>query len=66
MALFFLYEVYNLIKVIMAHKIKVAKEGAISSEQEEEIKRLAIQEYLQKQAEQTTQNTENTDKPEEK
>jgi signal peptidase len=66
MALFFLYEVYNLVKIIMAHKIKVAKEGAISSEQEEEIKRLAIQEYLQKQAEQTTQNTENTDKPEEK
>ena len=66
MALFFFYEVYCLIKIIMENKVKKAKAEALSPEQEEEIKRLAIQEYLQKQAEQTTKNTENTDKPEEK
>jgi signal peptidase len=60
MALFFLYEVYNLIKIIMAHKVKKARAEGISAEQEEEIKRLAVEEYLrnqQKQAE-NSQNSE--------
>lgn len=49
MALFFFYEVYNLIKLIMAHKISKAKSDAITPEMEEEIKRQAIQEFLAKQ-----------------
>ena len=49
MALFFFYEVYNLVKIIMAHKLSKAKAEALSPEQEEEIKRLAIQEYLASQ-----------------
>lgn len=49
MALFFFYEVYNLIKIIMAHKISKAKSDAITPEMEEEIKRQAIQEFLAKQ-----------------
>lgn len=61
MALFFLYEVYNLIKIIMANKVNKAKAEALSPEQEEEIKRLAIEEYLAKQQAQNTQNTENTE-----
>ena len=56
MGLFFVYEVYNLIKIIMAHKLKEAKEGAISSEQEEEIKRLAIEEYIKSQQNATKQS----------
>ena len=52
MALFFIYEVYNLIKIIMERKVKKATEAAtaVSAEAEEEIKRRAIQEYLAKQA----------------
>lgn len=50
MALFFLYEVYNLIRIIMAYKVNKAKTAAISPEQEEEIKRQAVQEYLAQQA----------------
>jgi signal peptidase len=63
MALFFLYEVYNLVKIIMAHKVKKARAEGISAVQEEEIKRLAIEEYLKNQQTQTesTQNTENTE-----
>ena len=57
MGLFFVYEVYNLIKIIMAHKLKEAKEGAISSEQEEEIKRLAIEEYIKSQQNAEQSNT---------
>ena len=49
MALFFLYEVYNLIKIIMAYKVNKAKQEALSPEQEEEIKRLAVEEYLKSQ-----------------
>jgi signal peptidase len=49
MALFFLYEVYNLIKIIMAYKVNKAKQEALSSEQEEEIKRKAVEEYLKSQ-----------------
>ena len=60
MALFFLYEVYNLIKIIMAYKVNKAKQEALSPEQEEEIKRLAVQEYLAQQAKesQTLENKE--------
>jgi signal peptidase len=60
MALFFLYEVYNLVKIIMAQKVKKAKAEALSPEQEEEIKRLAVQEYLAQQAKesQTLENKE--------
>jgi hypothetical protein len=60
MALFFLYEVYNLVKIIMAQKVKKAKAEALSPEQEEEIKRLAVQEYLAQQAKesQTSENKE--------
>ena len=47
MALFFLYELYALIKIIMDNKIKKAK--AASAVDEEEIKRRAIEEYLAQQ-----------------
>jgi signal peptidase len=60
MALFFLYEVYNLVKIIMAHKVSTAKAEALSPEMEEEIKRQAIQEYLAKQNAES-QNTNNTE-----
>jgi signal peptidase len=56
MALFFFYEVYCLIKIIMENKVKKAK--ALSPEQEEEIKRLAIQEYLAQQEQQNSENKE--------
>ena len=49
MALFFLYEVYNLIKIIMEQKVNTAK-ATVSAEAEEEIKRRAIEEFLAKQA----------------
>lgn len=62
MTLFFLYEVYNLVKIIMAHKVSKAKAEALSPDKEEEIKRLAIEEYLasQKQAE-VEQNSNTTE-----
>lgn len=58
MALFFFYEVYCLIKIIMENKVKKAKAEALSPEQEEEIKRLAIQEYLAQQEQQNSENKE--------
>lgn len=48
MALFFIYEVYNLIKIIMEQKLKKAT-ATVSQETEEEIKRRAIEEYLAQQ-----------------
>lgn len=48
MALFFLYEVYNLIKIIMEQKLKKAS-ATVSAETEEEIKRRAIEEFLAQQ-----------------
>ena len=48
MALFFLYEVYNLIKIIMEQKLKKAT-ATVSAETEEEIKRRAIEEFLAQQ-----------------
>jgi signal peptidase len=63
MALFFLYEVYNLIKIIMAHKVKKARVEGISAEQEEEIKRLAVEEYLKNQQNQT-ENLKNSEEKE--
>lgn len=49
MALFFMYELYNLIKILMEQKMKKAA-VAVSAETEEEIKRRAIEEYLAQQA----------------
>jgi signal peptidase len=49
MALFFLYEVYNLIKLIMEQKMKKVS-ASVSQETEEEIKRRAIEEFLAQQA----------------
>ena len=49
MALFFMYELYNLIKILMEQKMKKASE-TVSAETEEEIKRRAIEEYLAQQA----------------
>lgn len=49
MALFFLYEVYNLIKIIMEQKLQKAS-ATVSAETEEEIKRRAIEEFLAQQA----------------
>ena len=45
--LFFLYELYNFISLITAER---AKKKPVSAETEEEIKRRAIEEYLQQQA----------------
>ena len=51
MALFFIYELYNLIKILMEQKMqKVAASASISAETEEEIKRRAIEEFLAQQA----------------
>ena len=51
MALFFVYEVYNLIKILMEQKMQKAMATAtVSQETEEEIKRRAIEEYLAQQA----------------
>ena len=63
MALFFLYEVYNLIKIIMAQKVKKARAEGISAEQEEEIKRLAVEEYLKNQQKQA-ENSQNSEEKE--
>jgi signal peptidase len=63
MALFFLYEVYNLIKIIMANKVKKARAEGISAEQEEEIKRLAVEEYLRNQQKQA-ENSQNSEEKE--
>ena len=49
MALFFLYEAYNLIKIIMEQKMKKVS-SSVSQETEEEIKRRAIEEFLAQQA----------------
>ena len=48
MALFFLYELYALAKIIMETKIKKATESSAVVD-EEEIKRRAIEEYLAQQ-----------------
>ena len=70
MALFFIYEVYNLIKILMENKLKKAT-ATVSAETEEEIKRRAIEEFLAQQAaanaasapaETATENTENDQK----
>ena len=67
MALFFMYELYNLIKILMEQKMKKAA-VAVSAETEEEIKRRAIEEYLAQQAaaatnaqEETSSNASETD-----
>lgn len=67
MALFFMYELYNLIKILMEQKMKKAT-VAVSAETEEEIKRRAIEEYLAQQAaaatnaqEETSSNASETD-----
>ncbi len=46
--LFFLYELYSFIKLIISER--AAKEPAVSKETEEEIKRRAIEEYIKSQA----------------
>lgn len=60
MALFFIYEVYNLIRVIMAQRATTAK-ASITAEQEEEIKRKAVEEFLAKQKAEAEQNSNTTE-----
>ncbi len=55
MLLFFLYELYNFISLLVARKA-AANPAPVSKEAEEEIKRKAIEEYLAQQ--QSTQGTE--------
>ena len=69
MALFFIYEVYNLIKIIMEQKMaKAVATATVSQETEEEIKRRAIEEFLAQQAlanataTKATQDSENDEK----
>lgn len=50
MALFFIYELYNLLKILMEQKMQKAAAAGVSTETEEEIKRRAIEEYLAQQA----------------
>ena len=58
--LFFLYELYNFISILVSEK---AKKAPIAKETEEEIKRRAIEEYLKSmQNEQAQQETEKDDK----
>ena len=60
MALFFLYELYNLFKILMENKMeKAAATATVSAETEEEIKRRAIEEFLAKQAEANAEKPEN-------
>lgn len=66
--LFFLYELYNFISLLVTEKAKKAAAGAAPAVDEEEIKRRAIEEYLaqQKAAESSEeasepQNEENTE-----
>ena len=60
LGLFFLYELYRFIAVIMSER---AKATPVSTETEEEIKRRAIEEYLNSmQNEQAQQETEKDDK----
>ena len=60
MALFFLYELYNLFKILMENKMeKAAASATVSAETEEEIKRRAIEEFLAKQAEANAEKPEN-------
>ena len=59
--LFFLYELYHFITLVVAERAK-KKPAAVSAETEEEIKRKAIEEYLKQQAAAqapAAQNTEN-------
>ena len=50
LALFFIYELYNFIRLLVTEK---AKNTPVSSDVEEEIKRKAIEEYLKQQAAQS-------------
>ncbi|MBO7341927.1 MAG: hypothetical protein J6U87_04510, partial [Clostridia bacterium] len=56
--LFFLYELYRFIMLLMAERAKAAP---VSVEQEEEIKRRAIEEYLNAQKAQETPAEENAE-----
>ena len=58
--LFFLYELYRFIRLLLSEK---AKRAPVSAEQEEEIKRRAIEEYLKAQqgTEQEGESKENKD-----
>ena len=62
MVLFFLYEVYNLISIIVKDRMKKAS-ATVSAEAEDEIKRRAIEEYLAQQAQNNSakQNSDTTD-----
>ncbi len=52
LVLFFIYELYNFIKLIVAER---AKRAPVSKEAEEEIKRRAIEEYLREQEKEKTE-----------
>ena len=57
--LFFLYELYRFIRLLLAER---AKKAPVSAEQEEEIKRRAIEEYLNAQKAEKTPDEEQKDK----
>lgn len=56
--LFFLYELYRFIVIIVSER---AKRAPVSAETEEEIKRRAIEEYLKTQAENAAADAKNTE-----
>ena len=47
--LFFLYELYNFISLILKERAKAAPAGVVDSATEEEIKRRAVEEYIRQQ-----------------
>ncbi len=58
--LFFIYELYRFISLIVTEK---AKKAPVSKETEEEIKRRAIEEYLKEQANNKTEDNSGEDNP---
>lgn len=60
--LFFLYELYHFFAVV----VRIRMKDKVSAEQEEEIKKRAIEEYLRQQAQNQAQTDEPSEKSEEK
>lgn len=60
--IFFLYELYHFITVI----VRIRMKGKVSAEQEEEIKRRAVEEYLRQQAQNSEQKDDKSEKSEDK
>jgi signal peptidase len=58
--LFFLYELYNFINILVSEK---AKRAPVAKETEEEIKRRAIEEYLKNQQAEANKKTNEAEEP---